>query len=73
MAEHVLNMPGDNPPVGVLVCREHNRVLAKIHLEKLGLPMGFTDYEIKWLLPSQEQLTRCYADAEAQLAENQQP
>jgi len=35
--------------------------------------MGITDYEIKRLLPSQEQLTRCYADAEAQLAENQQP
>ena len=73
MAEHVLNVPGDNPPVGVLVCREHNRVLAKIHLEKLGLPMGITDYEIKRLLPSQEQLARCYADAEAQLAENHQP
>jgi len=73
IAEHVLNMPGDNPPVGVLVCREHNRVLAKIHLEKLGLPMGITDYEIKRLLPSQEQLARCYADAEAQLAENHQP
>lgn len=68
MAESVLNTPGDNPPIGVLVCKEHNRVLAKIHLEKLGLPMGITDYQIKRLLPTPAQLAKCYADAEAQLA-----
>lgn len=68
MAEGVLNTPGDNPPIGVLVCKEHNRVLAKIHLEKLGLPMGITDYQIKRLLPTPAQLAKCYADAEAQLA-----
>lgn len=68
MAESVLNTPGDNPPIGVLVCKEHNRVLAKIHLEKLGLPMGITDYQIKRLLPTPAQLAQCYADAEAQLA-----
>ncbi len=68
IAENVLNTPGDNPPIGVLVCREHNRVLAKIHLEKLGLPMGITDYQVKRLLPSPAQLAKCFADAEAQLA-----
>ena len=70
IAESVLNTPGDNPPIGVLVCKEHNRVLAKIHLDKIGLPMGITDYEIKRLLPTQAQLAKCYADAEAQLATN---
>jgi len=65
MAEQALNRPGDNPPVGVLVCKEHNRVLAKFHLEKLGLPMGITDYELKKMLPTQAQLAKCYADAEA--------
>ena len=68
MAESVLNTPGDNPPIGVLVCKEHNRVLAKIHLEKLGLPMGISDYEIKRLLPTPAQLAKCFSDAEAQLA-----
>lgn len=68
MAESVLNTPGDNPPVGVLVCKEHNRVLAKIHLAKIGLPMGITDYQIKRLLPTPAQLAQCYADAEALLA-----
>ena len=66
MAEQVLNTPGDNPPVGILVCKEHNRVLAKYHLEKLDLPMGITDYELKRILPTQAQLAKCYADAEAE-------
>ena len=68
MAEQCLNTPEDNPPIGVLVCKEHNRVLAKFHLEKLGLPMGITDYQIKKLLPTQAQLAKCYADAEKQIA-----
>ena len=68
LAEQVLNRVGDNPPVGVLICKEHNRVLAKFHLEKLGLPMGITDYELKKVLPTQAQLAKCYADAEAQFA-----
>ena len=68
MAKHVLNTPEDNPPVGMLVCKDHNRVLAKLHLEELGLPMGITDYELKKVLPTQAQLAKCYADAEAQFA-----
>lgn len=68
MAEHCLNTPGDNPPVGVLICREHNRVLAKLHLEKLNLPMGVSDYELRKVLPTQAQLAKCYADAESQVA-----
>lgn len=68
MVEHVLNTPGDNPPIGVLVCKEHNRILAKIHLEKLGLPMGITDYEIRQFMPTQKQLAKCFADAETQLS-----
>lgn len=69
MAEQCLNTPEDHPPIGVLVCKEHNRVLAKFHLEKLGLPMGITDYQIRKMLPTQAQLAKCYADAERQIAE----
>ena len=67
MAKHVLNTPGDNQPVGLLICKEHNRVLAKYHLEELGLPMGITDYELKKVLPSKAQLAKCVADAERQI------
>ena len=67
MAKHVLNTPGDNQPVGLLICKEHNRVLAKYHLEELGLPMGITDYELRKVLPTKAQLTKCVADAEKQI------
>ena len=59
---------GREYPIGVLICKEHNRVLAKFHLDKLDLPMGITDYEIKKILPTPAQLAKCYADAEAQIA-----
>ena len=68
MAEQCLNTPADNPPIGVLICKEHNRVLAKFHLDRFGLPMGITDYEIKKILPTPAQLAKCYADAEAKIA-----
>ena len=67
MAKHVLNTPGDNQPVGLLICKEHNRVLAKYHLEEIGLPMGITDYELKKVLPTKAQLAKCVADAERQI------
>ena len=51
------------------LCKEHNRVLAKFHLEKLGLPLGITDYQNRRILPTQAQLAKCYADAERQMAE----
>ena len=67
MAKHVLNTPGDNQPVGLLICKEHNRGLAKYHLEELGLPMGITDYELKKVLPTKAQLAKCVAEAERQI------
>ena len=69
MAKHVLNTPLENPPIGVLVCKDHNRVLAKYHMEELSLPVGITNYELKKILPTQAQLAKCYADAEAQMAD----
>lgn len=65
MAKHMLNAPGDNPPIGLLVCKEHNRILAKYHLEELGMPMGITNYELKKVLPTQALLAKCYREAEA--------
>ena len=69
MVKHVLNTPEDNHPIGLLICKEHNRILAKYHLEELGLPMGITNYQLKRILPTQAQLAKCYADAERQIAE----
>ena len=58
---------------GLRGCREHNRVLAKYHLEELGLPIGITDYELRKVLPTKTQLAKCVADAERQIAEASMP
>ena len=68
MVKNVLNTSVDNQPVGLLICKEHNRVLAKYHLEELGLPMGITNYQLKRILPTPAQLAKCYADAERLIA-----
>ena len=73
---HPTNGPSDSncgnllwqPGLLAPICKEHNRVLAKYHLEELGLPMGVTDYELKKVLPSKAQLAKCVADAERQIA-----
>ncbi len=69
MVKNVLNTSVDNQPVGLLICKEHNRVLAKYHLEELGLPLGITNYQLKRILPTPAQLAKCYADAERLIAE----
>ena len=68
MVKNVLNTSVDNQPVGLLICKEHNRVLAKYHLEELGLPMGITNYQLKRILPTPAQLAKCYVDAERLIA-----
>ena len=67
MVEQTLNTKSEYPPIGILICKEHNRVLAKYHLEKLNLPMGISNYELKKILPSEEQLAKCYIEAEEQI------
>ena len=57
LARRVLNGTGDNPPIGLLVCKEHNRIFAQYHLEEIGVPIGITDYELRRVLPTGHQLT----------------
>lgn len=67
MAKNVLNTSEDKPPIGLLVCRDHNRVLAKYQLEAMDLPMGITNYELKKMLPSADQWKQCFIAAENQV------
>ena len=51
----------------LLICKEHDRVLAKYHLKEFGLPMGITDCELKKVLPSKAQLAKYVAEVEKQI------
>ena len=50
---HQLNGVGDNPAIGLLICKEKNDVLASYALESTSQPMGISQYEISKLYPEQ--------------------
>lgn len=56
MVKHSLNTPEDHEPIGLLICRDHNRILAQYMMDELKTPFGITDYEINRILPSGEKL-----------------
>ena len=56
MVKHALNTVGDFEPIGLLVCKDHNRILAQYMMDELKTPLGITDYELKRILPPVEKL-----------------
>ena len=54
MVKHSLNTPGDMEPIGLLICKDHNRSLAEYMMDELKTPLGITDYELKRILPPVE-------------------
>ena len=62
MVKHSLNTPEDHEPIGLLICRDHNRVLAQYMMDELKTPLGITDYEINRILPPVEKLQSALAE-----------
>lgn len=56
MVKHALNTPEDHEPIGLLICRDHNRILAQYMMDELKTPLGITDYELHRILPPVEKL-----------------
>ncbi len=56
---------GDNPPIGIILCRSKNRTFVEYTLKKAHAPIGVSKYstinslpeDLKHLLPSKEQIT----------------
>jgi len=46
-----LNRPGDNPAMGLLICRGKNATLARYMLGKTEMPLGVSDYELSKVMP----------------------
>lgn len=63
-----LNMPDDNPAIGLLICREHNRVLAQYLMDDAQTPLAISDYELLRILPTKISTSLpSISDMEAQL------
>lgn len=56
MVKHALNTSEDHEPIGLLICRDHNRILAQYMMDELKTPLGITDYELHRILPPVEKL-----------------
>ncbi|NOZ57061.1 MAG: DUF1016 domain-containing protein [Calditrichaeota bacterium] len=50
--DEMLRQPGDRPSVGLILCREKNRVVTEYTLRDLNKPMGVATYRISEALPA---------------------
>ena len=56
-------MPGENPSVGVILCKEANRSFVEYVLQDYNKPMGVATYatsveQLKALLPPEEEMKK---------------
>lgn len=49
---HQLRKPGDGPTIGLIICKEKDRVTAKYSLEGVLTPIGIADYALEKFLPA---------------------
>ena len=49
---HILKKDGDNPTIGLLVCKTKDDVVAQYTLEGINLPLGISEYELSKLYPA---------------------
>lgn len=49
---HQLKQPGDRQTVGLIICREKDRVTAQYALESSSLPIGVSDYVLERFIPA---------------------
>lgn len=51
-ANHILKADGDNPTIGLLICKEKDNILAQYALESSSEPVGISEYELSKLYPA---------------------
>lgn len=65
---HLMKRPGDNPTIGLLVCKSKDNTLAQYALEGGNQPIGISAYELEKLYPTKvEGLIPTIEELEAQL------
>ena len=50
-ANHILKGEGDNPTIGLLICKSKNEVMARYALEGYNQPLGISEYELSKVFP----------------------
>ncbi len=52
-ADDLLRQPGDQPSIGIIICRTKNRVVAEYALRDMNKPIGVSTFQITKSLPEQ--------------------
>jgi hypothetical protein len=71
VGDDLLRHPDDQPSIGLIICKEKNRVIVEYALRGTGTPVGVSEYatsvplpeSLKGALPSAEQIEAEIADA----------
>ena len=53
----------DNPTIGLILCKEKDKLFAKYSLEDINKPIGISSYKLSEYLPKEEDLNK-YIDFE---------
>ena len=67
-----VRLEGENPAIGIIICKTKNRTIVEYALSKASSPLGIADYslsktlpkELKGLLPSSEQIIELLSNIE---------
>ena len=73
--DDLLRKDGDNPPIGILLCREKNKAIAEYALRDIQKPMGISEYQLtralsedlKGTLPSVEEIEKVIEEIELKI------
>lgn len=49
----ILRLDGDNPTIGLLICKTKDNVLAQYSTDILNVPVGISEYELDTLIPKE--------------------
>lgn len=49
--DHILKTTADNKTIGLLICKQRDRILAQYALEATNLPLGISEYELERFYP----------------------
>lgn len=58
MVDDVLTTTGDNPCIGLLICRSKNTIFAQYALDRINAPIGIADYRLYPQLPTPEEIQK---------------
>ncbi len=50
--DDLLRHPDDRPSIGLILCKEHNKVVAEYALRDMSKPIGVSAYQFTGALPS---------------------